>query len=83
MTLGFATIIEVCSEGMAFLAFELYKQTGAMGNAFVFLMAGVVTDLTEISLVWKNMGWKSAVMMILITIPQVVLVGYVVNLFVR
>lgn len=79
-TLGLATIIEVCSEGMSFLAFELYKQTGAIGNAFIFLMAGVATDFTEVSLIWKNMGWKAALAMIVITLPQIVLVGWILNL---
>lgn len=82
-TLGLASVIEVCSEGMSFLAFELYNQTGAMGNAFVFLMAGVVTDFTEISLVWKNLGWKSALAMIFISVPQVLLLGWVLNTIVR
>jgi uncharacterized membrane protein YraQ (UPF0718 family) len=43
-TLLLATIIEVCSEGSAPLAFEIFRQTGAFGNAFIFLMAGVITD---------------------------------------
>jgi len=34
VTLIVATIMEVCSEGTAPLAFELYRQTGAFGNAF-------------------------------------------------
>jgi len=79
-TLGLASVIEVCSEGMSFLAFELYKQTGAMGNAALFLMAGVATDLTEISLIWKNLGWKSAALMMVIAIPQIVLLGWLINL---
>jgi len=78
-TLGLATVVEVCSEGMSFLAFELYKQTGAMGNAALFLMAGVATDLTEITLMWKNLGWKSAVLMMLIAIPQIVFLGWAIN----
>ncbi len=79
-TLGLATVIEVCSEGMSFLAFEIYKQTGALGNAAVFLMAGVATDLTEVSLIWKNLGWKSAALMILIAVPQIIFLGWVINL---
>lgn len=46
ITLGVATIIEVCSEGSAPLAFEIYRQVGSLANPFVFLMAGVVTDYT-------------------------------------
>ena len=51
MTIAAATVIEVCSEGTSPLAFEIYKQSGAFGNAFVFLMGGVITDYTEIALV--------------------------------
>ncbi len=81
-SLGAATVMEVCSEGTAPLAFELYKQTHAFGNVFVFLMAGVVTDFTEISLVWKNMGCRSALALIFSTLPFVVLLGWIFNLVV-
>ncbi len=80
-SLGAATVIEVCSEGTAPLAFELYKQTHAFGNIFVFLMAGVVTDFTEISLVWKNMGHRSALAMIFCALPMVVFLGWIFNQF--
>jgi hypothetical protein len=73
MTLLLATILEVCSEGTAPLAFELYQKTGAFGNAFAFLMAGVVTDYTEIGLVWMNLGRRTAFWMIAVTLPQVLL----------
>lgn len=79
MTLGAATVLEVCSEGTSPLAFEIYRQTGAFGNAFAFLMGGVVTDYTEIGLVWQNIGKKTAIWMLLITIPQVILLGWLLN----
>ena len=78
-TLGLATVMEVCSEGTAPLAFEIYKQTGAFGNAFVFLMAGVVTDLTEIGLIWSNVGRKTAIWIPIVAVPQVVLLGLIAN----
>ena len=78
-TLGLATILEVCSEGTAPLAFEIYRQTGALGNTFVFLMGGVVTDITEVGLVWHNLGKKTAFWMLVISIPQVFIVGYIFN----
>ncbi len=40
ITLILATVIEVCSEGSAPLAFEIFDQSKAFGNAFVFLNAG-------------------------------------------
>jgi len=74
-----ATIIEVCSEGSAPLAFEIFKQTGAFGNSFVFLMAGVATDYTEIGLIWSNIGRKAALWLPIITVPQIILLGYLFN----
>ena len=79
MTLGMATVIEVCSQGTAPLAFEIYRQTGAFGNAFAFLMAGVVTNFTQIALVWKNIGHRTALWMFAITLPQVILLGWLFN----
>jgi len=79
-TLLLATVFEVCSEGTSPLAFEIYKQTGAFGNAFVFLMGGVVTDYTEIGLLWINLGKKTALWTLGLTIPQVFLIGWAFNL---
>jgi uncharacterized membrane protein YraQ (UPF0718 family)/YHS domain-containing protein len=80
VTLGLATVIEVCSEGSSPLAFEIYRQTGALGNSFVFLMAGVATDYTEIGLVWANVGRRTALWMPIISVPQIILLGYLFNL---
>lgn len=79
-TLGVATVIEVCSEGTAPLAVELFRQTGALGNAFAFLMGGVVTDLTELSLLWGNLGRRVVGWFLGITLPQVFLWGLLMNL---
>ncbi len=79
ITLGFATVLEVCSEGTAPLAFEIYRQTRALGNSFVFLSAGVITDYTEIGLVWTNLGRRSALWMVALGIPQVLIWGYLFN----
>lgn len=81
VTLFFATIIEVCSEGSAPLAFEIFNQTGAFGNSFTFLMAGVATDYTEIGLIWNNIGKKAALWLPIITVPQVLAFGILFNIF--
>ncbi len=81
LTLAAATVIEICSEGSAPLAFEIYRQTGALGNTFAFLMGGFVTDYTEVGLVWTNLGWRTAVWMVAATVPQVILIGLLLNLF--
>ncbi len=80
VTLIIATILEVCSEGTAPLAFEIFRQTGALGNSFVFLMAGVVTDYTEIGLLWTNIGKKTAIWLPVVAVPQVILLGILANI---
>jgi len=83
VTLALATVMEVCSEGTAPLAFEIYRQTQALGNAFVFLMAGVVTDYTEIGLLWVNVGKRVAIWLPIIAIPQVIILGILANIIFR
>jgi len=80
VTLAVATILEVCSEGTAPLAFEIFRQTGAVGNSFVFLMAGVATDYTEIGLLWHNVGRRTALWLPLVVVPQVIIFGVMANL---
>ena len=80
VTLVLATVMEVCSEGTAPLAFEIYRQTAALGNSFVFLMAGVVTDYTEIGILWHTIGRRTAVWLPLLTVPQVLVWGALANL---
>jgi uncharacterized membrane protein YraQ (UPF0718 family) len=80
ITLFFATIIEVCSEGSSPLAFEIFNKTGAFGNSFTFLMAGVATDYTEIGLIWSNIGKKAALWLPIITVPQILSFGFLYNI---
>jgi len=79
VTLGLATVIEVCSEGSSPLAFEIYRQTGALGNSFTFLMAGVATDYTEIGLLWQNVGRRVSLWLPIVCVPQVLVLGYAIN----
>lgn len=80
LTLLAATIIEVCSEGSTPIAADLLTRAAAPGNGFTFLMAGVATDYTEI-MVLKDVtkSWKIALFMPLITLPQVLLIGWILN----
>jgi uncharacterized membrane protein YraQ (UPF0718 family) len=80
ITLAFATVVETCSEGSSPLAFEIYRQTGAVGNALVFLMAGVATDYTEIGLLWVNAGRRTALWMPAIAVPLILFFGYMANI---
>jgi uncharacterized membrane protein YraQ (UPF0718 family) len=79
VTLLFATVIEVCSEGTSPVAFEIFAKTGALGNPFIFLMAGVATDYTEIGLLWSNIGRRTALWLPAVTVPQILLVAYFFN----
>ena len=80
LTLVAATVIEVCSEGLAPVAADLMNRAFAPGNAFTFLMAGVATDYTEIMGIKEGTrSWKIAFFLPLITIPQIVVLGYFMN----
>ena len=81
LTLVGATVIEVCSEGSSLVAFEIYDKVGSFGNPFVFLMAGVVTDYTEIGLLWTNIGRKTALLLPVVAVPQVLFFGFLYNAF--
>ncbi len=80
VTLGLATVLEVCSECSSPLAFEIFRQTGALGNSLVFLMAGVATDYTEIGLIWQNIGRRAALWLPAITVPQIIFWGILANI---
>jgi uncharacterized membrane protein YraQ (UPF0718 family) len=80
LTLIVATVLEVCSEGSAPLAAELVTTANAPGNGFVFLMTGVATDYTEIMAIKETTrSWKISLFLPLITVPQVLLIGYWLN----
>jgi uncharacterized membrane protein YraQ (UPF0718 family) len=81
ITLAVATVIEICSEGSSPIAFEIFRQTGALGNPFVFLMAGVVTDYTEIGLLWTSIGKRTAIWLPVVAVPQVMLVAWLFNIY--
>lgn len=79
-TLIFATIIEVCSEGSAPIAADIFNLANAPGNAFIFLMAGAATDYTEI-MVLKEMtkGWKIPLLLPVVAVPQIFIFGTLLN----
>jgi uncharacterized membrane protein YraQ (UPF0718 family) len=79
-TLIAATVIEVCSEGSTPIAADLLNRAQAPGNAFTFMMAGVSTDYTEIMVLKDTTkSWKISLFLPLITLPQVIAVGYIMN----
>ena len=81
LTLGATTIMEVCSEGSSPIAADLLNRAGAAGNAFTFLMAGAATDYTEIMVLKETTKhWKTALILPALTVPQVLVLGWVLNM---
>ncbi len=80
LTVLFATVLEVCSEGSTPIAADIVNRAGAPGNGFAFLMAGVSTDYTEI-MVMKDTtrSWKIALFIPLISLPQVITIAWLIN----
>jgi uncharacterized membrane protein YraQ (UPF0718 family) len=80
LTLLAATVIEVCSEGLLPIAADLLTRAAAPGNAFTFMMAGVSTDYTEIMVLKETTGrWKMAFILPLVTLPQILVLGVILN----
>lgn len=81
LTLVATTIIEVCSEGSSPIAADLMSRAAAPGNAFTFLMAGAATDYTEMLVLREaTKSWKIALALPLIATPQILLIGWLLNL---
>ncbi len=80
VTLLVATVIEVCSEGSTPIAADIFTRAQAPGNAFAFLMAGVSTDYTEIMVLReRTRSWKIALFLPILTLPQILAIGLVIN----
>ncbi len=80
LTIGAATIIEVCSEGSSPIAADIFNRAQAPGNAFAFLMAGVSTDYTEIVVLKQiSSSWRYAMALPLLSLPQIILLGWLIN----
>jgi len=80
LTVIIATIMEVCSEGSTPIAADLLTRANAPGNGFAFLMTGVSTDYTEIMVLRETTkSFKIALFLPLITVPQVLIVAWLLN----
>jgi len=82
ITVFVATVLEVCSEGSTPIAADILTRAKAPGNGFAFLMAGVATDYTEIMILKDTAkSWKLALFLPLITVPQVLFVAWLINIY--
>lgn len=83
LTLVLATVLEVCSEGSVPIASDILRLGKAPGNGFAFLMAGVSTDYTEVMSIKEHMkSWKIALFLPLVTLPQILILAYLINRFI-
>jgi uncharacterized membrane protein YraQ (UPF0718 family) len=81
LTILVATIIEVCSEGSTPIAADLLTRAKAPGNSFAFLMTGVATDYTEVMVLKEaTKTWKIPLFLPLITVPQILVIAYLMNM---
>lgn len=82
LTLLATTVIEVCSEGSTPIGADLVTRAEAPGNGFTFLMAGVSTDYTEMLVLRQTTkSWKITLFLPLLTVPQIILLGWIMNQF--
>lgn len=80
-TVMVATLLEVCSEGSTPIAADLLTRAQAPGNSFAFLMTGVATDYTEIMVLKDTTrSWRVSLFLPLITVPQVLLISWFMNI---
>lgn len=80
LTIFVATVMEVCSEGSVPIAADIFLRGRAAGNTFAFLMTGVSTDYTEIAALRETTrSWKIAFFLPLVTLPQVIFLGWILN----
>lgn len=82
LTVLVATVMEVCSEGSTPIAADLLTRANAPGKGFAFLMTGVSTDYTEVMVLKEATGiFRIALFLPLLTVPQVLLVAWLLNGF--
>ena len=80
LTILVATLLEVCSEGSTPIAADLLTRANAPGNSFAFLMTGVSTDYTEVMVLRDTTkSWKVALFLPLLTVPQVLVIAWLMN----
>ncbi len=82
LTVVFASVLEVCSEGSVPIASDIINNANSTGNGFAFLMAGVSTDYTEIMILKETTkSFKIPLFLPLITLPQIIAIAILLNMY--
>jgi hypothetical protein len=71
-----ATLIEIIGEGFSVFAGELYILGANLGAVFAIISAGVITDLSELSMLAKIFSKRSATLYLLISLSLVIIFSY-------
>ncbi|MGV3278294.1 permease [Rickettsiales bacterium LUAb2] len=84
LTLIFAILLEICSQGSLPIATEFITKGHAVGNAFTFLMAGISTNYTQVMILRElTKSWKIPLVLLIVTLPQIIIIGYILNIYYR
>ncbi|MBD3203919.1 hypothetical protein GF327_06475 [Candidatus Woesearchaeota archaeon] len=75
-----SAIIELCSEGFAVFAGQLFEMGAGLGVVLTMIMVGVSTDITELSMIWGKFGKKSTMAYLFISTFLVIIFGIGVNM---
>lgn len=75
VALPISAVIEACSEGFAVVSGQLYQQGASLAVVFVMTMVGVATDYTELAVIWKKFGRRTALTYLGIGTAATLLVG--------
>jgi len=80
LALGIGAIIEITVEASVPIVCSIYSLGASPGVCFTMLMAGVITDITEMGTVWTICGKKTAIASMIIYSFLTIIFGYLINL---
>jgi len=75
--LPFATLIEIIGEGFSLFAGEMYLLGANLGFVFAVMMAGVITDINELTMLANIFSKKAATAYLLISLALVLIFSYI------
>ncbi len=81
LALAIATIMEITLEASIPIICSLYTLGASPGVIFTLLMAGIITDVTELGTISTVLGRKTAIASVLIFSFLTLIFGYLINIF--
>jgi uncharacterized membrane protein YraQ (UPF0718 family) len=71
-----ATLIEIIGEGFSLFAGELFKVGASLGVVFSIMLAGVITDINELTMLAKIFSKKAATAYLTISLILIIAFSY-------